>query len=583
MRISLSKLNYTWTLPAQSPSAAHKTSAELLSEDNSTIYALSSAPGQAAIAIIRLSGPACVEIYHALCPDRELPKPRFGALRTLYEPLQPPHRDSVLDSGALVLYFPSPNTVTGEDVLELHVHGGPAIVKAVLSAISRCSIPSKFVRYAEPGEFTRRSFMNDRLDLTQVEALGEVLSATTEQQRRLSVRGTSNSLAKRYDAWRQQLLNVRGELEALIDFSEDQHFDESPEILASSVAAQVKTLKKYIEAHTRNAVRGELLRNGINLALLGAPNAGKSSLLNKIVGRDAAIVSKEAGTTRDVVEIGIDIGGWLCRLGDTAGLRRAGIPEPSASTSTDASPRHAPSGGTVGEVEKEGIKRAKQRAMESDVVIVVFSVEYAEDGPEFEMDPEVVGTARKCLDNNGNVVFVVNKSDRIPTKLLSAVKEEITLSILDRLPSAQANSIYFTSCKQISSPSSTTDDPGDIQNFLQGLISTFQNMTSAIIPDSEEVISDPSIWQESLGASERHRLLLEQCLVHLVNFLAEVDIGNISTELEGKVDIVIAAEHLRSAADCLSRITGKGEAGDVEEVLGVVFEKCVDQQRLPVS
>ena len=200
-------------------------------------------------------------------------------------------------------------------------------MRAVLAAIHQCAVSTEgsvvsavhSIRYAEPGEFTRRAFANNRMDLPQIESLGETLSASTEQQRQISVRGTTSSLAVRYEQWRMLLLAARGELEALIDFSEDQHFDESPAQLCASVAAQVQALRGQMEAHVANAVRGELLRNGISMALLGAPNAGKSSLLNRIVGRDAAIVSQEAGTTRDIVEVNVDLGGWLVRIGDMAG------------------------------------------------------------------------------------------------------------------------------------------------------------------------------------------------------------------------------------------------------------------------
>lgn len=165
-----------------------------------TIYALSTAPGRAAIAIVRVSGPACLDVYKSLCPGKPDPQPRHATVRRLYR------QNDILDSNALVLYFPGPKTATGEDVLEFHVHGGTAVLRAVLDAIPSTST----LRYAEPGEFTRRAFMNDRLDLTQVEALGDVLAATTEQQRRLSVRGTSNALATCYEEWRTQLLYARG-------------------------------------------------------------------------------------------------------------------------------------------------------------------------------------------------------------------------------------------------------------------------------------------------------------------------------------------------------------------------------------
>jgi tRNA modification GTPase len=472
-------------------------------------------------------------------------------VRTLYDPSTPPTSDGILDSNALLLYFPSPNTVTGEPILELHVHGGPAIVKAVLQAIPKCSTSQKPVRYAEPGEFTRRAFLNDRLDLTQVEALGDTLSAATEQQRKLSIRGTSGKLAKQYETWRTRLLYARGELEALIDFSEDQHFDESPAVLASSVAIQVRELSDHIALQINNAVKGELLRNGISIALLGPPNAGKSSLLNLIVGREAAIVSREAGTTRDVVEVGVDLGGYLCRVGDMAGLR-ANQPEANETE-------------LIGLVEEEGIKRAKQRALESDVVVLVFAPEIDEDGQlQFYVDKGVLETAKTCTELGSQILVVINKTDLLQWDLDPFFTR--TLDLIQKQIGAPNPLPAFTlSCKP--SPAAPNQAP-NIQPFLTGLIQTFVSMTSASSPSGA---ADPSIWQESLGASARHRLLLEQCLEHLDTFLAQVRIDE-SVE-EEELDVVVAAESLRAAAECLARITGRGEGGDVEEVLGVVFEK----------
>jgi tRNA modification GTPase len=452
------------------------------------------------------------------------------------------------------LYFPAPNTVTGEDVLELHVHGGPAIVRAVLAAIPQCATvdesstqPMHTIRYAEPGEFTRRAFANNRMDLPQIESLGETLSASTEQQRKLSVRGTTSSLAVRYEHWRQLLLAARGELEALIDFSEDQHFDDSPAVLCASVAEQVRILRTQMEAHVANALRGELLRNGISVALLGAPNAGKSSLLNRIVGRDAAIVSQEAGTTRDVVEVGVDLGGWLVKIGDMAGLRRAGL------VGTEA----------VGAVEQEGIKRAKHRALESDVLIVV-------QDATAEMNPEVMETAKQCVDLGVNVVVAINKIDQLET--INGLQNTWTTRLRSEL-GISSDRVAFISCKAATTVTST--DPGHIQSFLTTLLETFKNMTAALVPDSDP---DPGLWQESLGATERQRLLLSECLGHLETFLTTVTPHVLAsdpspTDAEDEVDIVVAAESLRSAAEALARITGRGESGDVEEVLGVVFEK----------
>ncbi|KAF2810784.1 P-loop containing nucleoside triphosphate hydrolase protein [Mytilinidion resinicola] len=564
----------------------HTGNSNVIHHEDSTIYALSTAPGKAAIAVIRISGPACLQIYQSLCPSKPLPKPRHATLRRLYTPHLLPSPSTILDSGALILYFPSPSTVTGEDVLELHLHGGPAIVRAVLAAIPS-SLPASHslhtpprIRYAEPGEFTRRAFTNNRIDLPQIEALGDSLSASTERQRQLAVRGTTAALAARYEHWRQLLLLARGELEALIDFSEDQHFDESPAALCASVAGQILRLRRQMEAQRANAVRGELLRSGIGVALLGAPNAGKSSLLNRIVGREAVIVAAEAGTTRDVVEVGVDLGGWLVRLGDMAGLRRAGLAGGDVGEG---------GGGPVGVVEQEGIKRAKQRALESDVLIVV------QDASR-DIDPEVKVTAKECVDLGINVVVAINKVDKLSNATAAEARwKEMIQSALD-VPSDR---IFFISCRNAvnSDTNSSEPDPGNIQFFLQGLISTFKSMTSALIPDSDTTDDIPgaSIWQESLGATERQRVLLSECLDHLDTFLTAVGAADIapyeSQQLsqdplwEGKlapeievgdepaIDIVIAAESLRAAADSMARITGRGDAGDVEEVLGVVFEK----------
>ncbi|GAB7336025.1 hypothetical protein MBLNU13_g08845t1 [Cladosporium sp. NU13] len=481
------------------------------SQSDSTIYALSTAPGRGAIAIIRISGPACLSIYRALCPGKKDPKPRHATVRTLYDPEAPPTPSSVLDSGALVLYFPAPKTVTGEDLLELHVHGGTAIVRAVLAAIPRTlqtESSQQSIRYAEPGEFTRRAFANDRLDLTQVEALGDSLAATTEQQRRLSVRGTTNSLALRYESWRKLLLEARGELEALIDFSEDQHFDESI---------------------------GELLG--------------------------------ERGVAAEW-DFACAAWGAECRLGDTAGLRKA--------------LEGKEGGDVVGIVEQEGMKRAKARAEESDVVIVVLSLETGSSGrATVQLDAEVVETAARLTREKNNVLVVINKTDiaQHADRLEAAIAATQTA-----IPGLQRERIHLISCASTEPQNATaSSDPGNIQSFLRALIAHFAVLTSAISPESPgDAEADPSIWQESLGATERHRLLLESCIASLDDFTALVDDAAAADEEggdmgeDGEADVVLAAEHLRGAADSLARITGRGEAGDVEEVLGVVFEKfCV--------
>ena len=432
----------------------------------------------------------------------------------------------------------------------------------MLAAISRTSLLK--IRYAEPGEFTRRAFYNNRLDLTEVEALGDTLSAETEQQRQLAVRGSSNALGERYESWRQKLLYARGELEALIDFSEDQQFDDTPDILLASVAKQVEKLKSLLQTSIKNAFRGELLRNGIRVALVGAPNVGKSSLLNSIVRREAAIVSEEAGTTRDVVEVGVDIGGFYCRFGDLAGLR---------SSSDTTLP--------VGEIELEGMRRARERALEADIVVVVLCVE--NESERVHIPSEVEEVLQKLDKERQDVIYVINKADLLPPSvdhenMLQRLKRSVARN---NFPSPQQP--FLMSCIDQQRLTDAHGTSHGIQNFIEGLVQVFRSKTSAILPDDVDpsgVFASKESWAESIGASERHRVLLQQCLSHLEEFLASCPAvrGKSSDQLEAAdTDVVVAAENLRNAAGCLAKITGKGEEGDVEEVLGVVFEKFVVQ------
>ena len=563
-----------------------------------TIYALSTAPGRAAIAIIRISGPACLSIYHALCPDKAAPKPRHATIRTLYQPHQSEEQHDILDANALVLYFPAPQTVTGEDVLEFHIHGGPAIVKAVLAAIPTCTNPTNStqqeIRYAEPGEFTRRAFYNERLDLGQVEALGDTLAAETEQQRRLAIRGSTSQATAWYEDWRQSLQGIQGEMEALIDFSEDQDLGGEDSFLGI-IAAQVRELKGQMTAIIDGAARGELLRNGINIALVGAPNAGKSSLLNRIVKREAAIVSEQAGTTRDVVDVSVDIEGYLCRFGDLAGLRR----------------KHEDMGNDLNRIEEEGIRRARQRALQADVVIVFLSVR--EDttlssagaqkpltADDVYLGAEVEATLKQLDPESQKVVCVLNKTDLFAD---TATVEEACLrfgqhpALQDFLIKSKTPIIPL-SCKAMDKPSakSAADPESGVEQLLESLTELFGAMTEAVsLLDPLSVGS----WAESLGASARQSTLLKQCVQQLDDFLTQIDDtleGNDNDtiltpedhkenqiEQQGDVkfpqkelDVVLATESLREAAACLAKITGKGDAGDVEEILGVVFEKfCV--------
>lgn len=508
-----------------------------------TIYALSTASGKAGIAVIRISGPACLAVYGRLCPQKPLPKPRYAAVRTLRDPDEPENAP-VLDSEAVVLYFPAMKTVTGEDVLELHVHGGPATVKAVLGAIPKCTTTGRTgsLRYAEPGEFTKRAFLNDRLDLSQVEALSDVLDAETEQQRRAAVRGNSGSRGQIYDNWRNDLLLTRGEIEALIDFSEDQHFDESPRELLHNVTSMVQQILRSIDQHELAGQRTELLRTGIRIALLGPPNVGKSSLMNLIVGRETSIVSREAGTTRDVVEASLDIGGYLCTFADTAGIRTQVLANE----------------GAIGPIEEEGIRRARLKALGSDVIIALTSIEKHRNGQPFlNYDIETLRLAARAEQR----IIVVNKCDSVEKSQLDLLLKQFKHSSLEELPLHPE--LITISCKEAqASFTSVEKDPGGISYLTKKLIGSFENLTSL-----------PGDLQDLIGGTERQRQLLTRCRMHLEDFVAEAEEHPEDQQLEREPDIVLAAEHLRYAANCLAQITGRGDVGDVEEVLGVIFEK----------
>ncbi|KAI0433075.1 GTP-binding protein TrmE N-terminus-domain-containing protein [Xylaria sp. FL1042] len=570
-----------------------------------TIYALSSAEGKAGIAVIRISGPSCIQIYHKLCPNKKAPQPRYATVRTLFVPGTA--GSEILDSAALVLYFPGPQTVTGEDVLELHVHGGSATVKAVLSAIPKCNDSSSdgdggSIRYAEPGEFTRRAFANDRLDLAQVEALSETLAAETEQQRRAAVRGSSGALGRTYEGWRRRLLAARAEMEALIDFQEDQHFDESPASLVSGVSQQVREILEGIRVHEMASQRTELLRNGIQVALLGPPNAGKSSLMNQIVGREASIVSGESGTTRDIVEANLDIRGYLCTFADTAGFRTAATTNTNANTTrnggggavVDKEDATQPEIRRIGAVEEEGIRRARTRAAQSDVIIVLASVEErpaattttttttavgAGGSHEIRYDMETLRLAAACPQR----LVLVNKIDAIPAAAdLAPLVRRFRDEVLRQIPGLEDVVPTLISCEaarqhqqqrqpsqkqKTNKQSSDQQDPGGVRLVADSLVLAFQNMTSL-----------PATLQDLHGVTERQRQLLVQCRESLEEYVVVTE--GVDEEdhhaAARDIDITMAAEHLRYAASCLGRITRRGEAGDVEEILGVIFEKfCV--------
>ncbi len=323
-----------------------------------TIFALSTAPGRAGIAVVRLSGKAAHAALHALC-EGKVPKPRIAGLRQLRDP----GNGEVLDRG-LVLWFPGPASFTGEDMAELHLHGGRAVIAGVLAALGRLGL-----RLAEPGEFTKRAFENGKLDLTEAEGLADLINAETAAQRSQALAQSAGTLRERYEAWRASLLRAMAYVEASLDFSDEADIAEGA---FNAALPEAHALIEALDRALADQRRGEIVREGIQVAIVGAPNAGKSSLLNALAGREAAIVFDEPGTTRDIIEVALDLDGFPFVLRDTAGLRE-----------------------TASAVELEGIRRSLAAAEGADVVLCVEDA--SERRPPHSVSRPAVSPWRDCI------------------------------------------------------------------------------------------------------------------------------------------------------------------------------------------
>lgn len=300
-----------------------------------TIFALASGQSPAGIAVFRVSGPAAAAALHALTGTAPAVPRQLRRARLL-----DPATGDVIDE-ALAAWFPAPGSFTGEDVVELHVHGGRAVIEALAEVLGH--LPG--LRLAAPGEFTRRAFENGKMDLTRAEALADLVAAETEAQRLQALGQLGGALAERLEAWRAHLVELLAEVEAAVDFADE---DIPPDLL-SRVIPKILGLKDELAHYIDDRYRGERLRDGLTVAILGAPNVGKSSLLNRLARREAAIVSETEGTTRDVIEVHLDLGGLPVILLDMAGLR----------ATSDA-------------VEAEGVRRAEARARDADLRLAVF-------------------------------------------------------------------------------------------------------------------------------------------------------------------------------------------------------------------
>lgn len=443
-----------------------------------TIFALSSGRPPSAIALVRVSGPQAGLVLTTLAG--KLPTPRQASRRLLRDRAGQPIDDAV------VLWFPGPGSATGEDVAEFHVHGGRAVLAALLADISL--IPN--TRAAEPGEFTRRAFENGKLDLTEAEGLDDLIHADTDRQRRQALRQLQGLLGNRARDWRERIIEASALIEAGIDFSDEG--DVPAELMAPAVKA-IKALHDEIAKVLAAQGQAERLRDGLVVAIAGKPNVGKSTLMNQLARREVAIVSPHAGTTRDVIEVQLDLDGYPVTVIDTAGIRETDDP-----------------------VEQEGVRRARARAEDADLVLWLVEGERAAD-PDTTRSLRTAGEDQR---SSGSVWIVRNKIDLGGAATAWPAGEfGISASRGDGIPELVEALVKFAA---------------DFFGTTEGALVTRARQRDLLV-----------------RASDSLRRSLE---------LVE----------EGEE---LAAEELRAAAYALGRLLGRV---DVEDVLGAIFQKfCV--------
>lgn len=381
-----------------------------------TIYALSSAYGKAGVSVFRISGPMALPIIEKLTKGKKIiPNKMF------YSGFYNPKNNELLDTG-MAVFFKGPASYTGEDTVELFTHGSIAIVDVLYSVLNTF----KDTRLAEPGEFTKQAFLNGRLDLTQVESIADLIEAQTESQRKLALKNANGEEAKLYKSWRDALVKILAWYEASIDFSED----EMPKDVIEKSDKKLVELVSEMNKHINTVNVATRIKNGLNVAIIGKPNVGKSSLFNKIIGENKAIVSSIAGTTRDVVDASIDIDGFKINLSDTAGLNEK----------------------TSDKIEKKGIKKANQIAKLADIKIYVIDNIKSIDEKKIDKDTIVILNKidkKKNIDDNKNIIPISVKSgenfDKFWKVFTKKIKEKMSFSN-DITMSQQRYKIALSNC-----------------------------------------------------------------------------------------------------------------------------------------
>ena len=348
-----------------------------------TIYALSTVLGKSGVAIIRISGSKAFDVVRLMTSLKtDEIKPRYA----YFVKLKDIAGQQILDK-CLLLYFKAPNSFTGEDIIELHTHGSRAVISAVLNNLSR--IP--YFRMAEPGEFSKRAFYNQKMDLTEAEGLADLIDAETEAQQKYALRQMEGNLKNLYEDWREKLVNIMAHLEAYIDFPDE----EIPENIVSEMNNTVFKLKNEIKEHLSSDNIGERLREGFRVVIVGRPNAGKSSLLNAIAKRDVVIVSDIAGTTRDAIDVHLDLNGYPVIITDTAGIRE-----------------------TEEAIERQGVEIAYRKIEDADLLLCLYDAS--------QDTVQVFEKIEKTFKNK--MIYIANKSDNLTKEQCSEIKKQgITL------------------------------------------------------------------------------------------------------------------------------------------------------------
>lgn len=352
--------------------------------DNKTIYALSTVYGKSGVAVIRVSGSRAKEVIERMTDiETVYLKPRYVYFTRIKDIVS----QETLDR-AIVIYFKGPQSFSGEDIVEIQCHGSRAVLSSVINSLSKM----EDFRLAEPGEFSRRAFYNNKMDLTEAEGLADLIDAETSEQQKYAIRQMEGGLKDLYEGWREDLLKVYAYMEAYIDFPEE----EIPESIKESNLNTVFKLIKVIDEHLSNSKHGERLREGFRVVIAGPANAGKSSLINAIVKRNAVIVSDIAGTTRDAIDINLDIKGYPVIFTDTAGIR----------SSEDA-------------IEKQGIEIAFDKIREADLVLGLFDAS--------SDNPDIFNEIKK--ESKNKLIYIANKSDKLTFEQCSELKNEGCLLI----------------------------------------------------------------------------------------------------------------------------------------------------------